>query len=78
MHTIKVQDDDQLIEALQQGPADRNDAAHVYVLFYAREVPATGVSWCPDCVKADPLVRQGIEKFPDSVLITYPFDRKTG
>ncbi|OMH80543.1 hypothetical protein AX774_g6016, partial [Zancudomyces culisetae] len=24
---------------------------HVYVMFYGREKPETGVSYCPDCVK---------------------------
>ncbi|RKP24717.1 hypothetical protein SYNPS1DRAFT_2118, partial [Syncephalis pseudoplumigaleata] len=34
--------------------------------------PATGLSWCPDCVDADPHIRTAIEALPDSLLILCP------
>ncbi|CAG8480328.1 4362_t:CDS:2 [Acaulospora colombiana] len=32
--------------------------------------PSTGVSWCPDCVRADPLIHRCAR--PDSVLVEVP------
>lgn len=40
---------------LEQLPAPR------YVLFTADPDPATGVSWCPDCVRSVPAVRRTME-----------------
>ncbi|RUP47163.1 hypothetical protein BC936DRAFT_146063 [Jimgerdemannia flammicorona] len=36
------------------------------------EDPATGQSWCPDCVIADPLVRMYVRQVSDSILIEAP------
>jgi thiol-disulfide isomerase/thioredoxin len=44
----------------------------VFVLFFGSEEAATGQSWCPDCVIADPLIRQAISKVSDAVLIEAP------
>lgn len=45
----------------------------VYVLFFADEIPETGLSWCPDCVEAKPLVDdfiKAIDKSNAAFLIT--------
>lgn len=44
----------------------------VFVLFFGSEEAATGQSWCPDCVIADPLIRRAILQVPDAVLIEAP------
>ncbi|KAJ2718425.1 hypothetical protein GGI07_005765 [Coemansia sp. Benny D115] len=49
----------------------------VFVLFFGREVPSTGNSWCPDCVIADPKVRKAIGSVENSILLEVPVDRKT-
>ncbi|KAJ3314992.1 hypothetical protein HDV04_004792 [Boothiomyces sp. JEL0838] len=44
-------------------------ASKLYVLFYASE-NEQGVSWCPDCVKAMPLIRQTLEsKLSNATLL---------
>ncbi|KAJ3176177.1 hypothetical protein HDU87_005392 [Geranomyces variabilis] len=41
----------------------------IYVLLYATEDPATGKSWCPDCVTADPLVAAEFAARPNATLL---------
>ncbi|KAJ2001787.1 hypothetical protein GGI04_002088 [Coemansia thaxteri] len=47
----------------------------VFVLFYGREEASTGESWCSDCVIADPLVRKGLSKVDNCILLEVPVDR---
>ncbi|PVU87143.1 hypothetical protein BB559_006172 [Furculomyces boomerangus] len=49
----------------------------VFVLFFGRELPETGVSYCPDCVKADPIIREALSTLPEYTLVEVPVDRKT-
>lgn len=43
------------------------------LLFFGSEDPETGVSWCPDCVTADPVLRAAIAKQrPDLTLFECP------
>jgi thiol-disulfide isomerase/thioredoxin len=42
-------------------------------LFFGSEDPATGASWCPDCVIADPILRRACTSLrPDLVLYECP------
>ncbi len=42
-------------------------------LFFGSEDPATGASWCPDCVTADPVLRRVCTTLrPDLVLYECP------
>jgi Eukaryotic protein of unknown function (DUF953) len=42
-------------------------------LFFGSEDPATGESWCPDCVIADPVLRRACTSIrPDLVLYECP------
>ncbi|KAJ3274417.1 Thioredoxin domain-containing protein 17 [Terramyces sp. JEL0728] len=55
--------------AFKQGLDKHKSAKRLFVLFYASE-NEHGVSWCPDCVKAMPLIRQTLEtKLPNAVLL---------
>ncbi|KAI8870382.1 hypothetical protein GQ42DRAFT_162755 [Ramicandelaber brevisporus] len=53
----------------------------IFVLFFGREVPETGESWCPDCVLADPVIRLGIDQYAKkngvkATLVEVPVDRR--
>jgi thiol-disulfide isomerase/thioredoxin len=49
---------------------------NVYLLFYAAENPATGISWCPDCVRAKPLINEVFDKITeDTVLLIATVER---
>ncbi|KAI9334866.1 hypothetical protein BDR26DRAFT_805172 [Obelidium mucronatum] len=55
-----------------------SSSGRVFVVVFASEDPASGQSWCPDCVISDPLIRKAILKVPDSTLIEAPAgDRPT-
>jgi hypothetical protein len=42
-------------------------------LFFGAEDPATGQSWCPDCVIADPVLRRACTSLrPDLILYECP------
>ncbi|KAJ2808042.1 hypothetical protein H4R20_001032 [Coemansia guatemalensis] len=47
----------------------------VFVLFFGREDPSSGVSWCPDCVIADPIVRSALANIENAILLEVPVDR---
>eukprot|EP00301_Raphidiophrys_heterophryoidea_P006173 c12512_g1_i3.p1 GENE.c12512_g1_i3~~c12512_g1_i3.p1 ORF type:complete len:143 (+),score=20.95 c12512_g1_i3:35-430(+) len=49
---------------------------HIFALFCGEVDPSTGISWCSDCVKADPILREMIAKVPDSVLILHKITRE--
>ncbi|KAJ2775810.1 hypothetical protein H4R18_005936 [Coemansia javaensis] len=53
------------------------ESRDVFVLFFGREQAGTGVSWCPDCVIADPLVRRAIAKVEGSILLEVPVDPRS-
>lgn len=38
----------------------------VHVLFTGSKDPVTGVSWCPFCVKAEPVINEGKKKAPEN------------
>ncbi|KAJ1727436.1 hypothetical protein LPJ61_004569 [Coemansia biformis] len=74
MRCIRVSDpadfDDIVARAL-------GESRNVFVLFFGREQPASGVSWCPDCVIADPIVRRAIAKVEGSLLLEVPVDPRS-
>eukprot|EP01111_Echinosteliopsis_oligospora_P011938 TRINITY_DN403_c0_g1_i3.p1 TRINITY_DN403_c0_g1~~TRINITY_DN403_c0_g1_i3.p1 ORF type:complete len:133 (+),score=37.95 TRINITY_DN403_c0_g1_i3:1011-1409(+) len=55
-------------DALKQQLA-KNKPLFVYV--YAARNPETGISWCPDCVKAEPFLEE-LNRIPDAVLLECP------
>lgn len=44
--------------------ADSLEGQLVHVLFTGTEDPVTGISWCPFCVKADPVINAAKNKAP--------------
>ena len=48
------------------------------LLFFGAEDPATGESWCPDCVTADPVLRRTIAKTrPDLTVYECPVGQRS-
>lgn len=61
--------------ALDRLKADRGTALF---LFFGAEDPATGTSWCPDCVTADPVLRAACAtQRPDLVLNECPVGQRS-
>eukprot|EP00455_Lapot_gusevi_P012422 TRINITY_DN1588_c0_g1_i1.p2 TRINITY_DN1588_c0_g1~~TRINITY_DN1588_c0_g1_i1.p2 ORF type:complete len:136 (-),score=36.78 TRINITY_DN1588_c0_g1_i1:35-442(-) len=53
----------------------QNDAAivkNLYVLVTGAVDPATGHSWCPDCVRADPVIMNHLSNIEDVTLVECP------
>lgn len=44
------------------GRAVSRNSQHLFILFFASVNPSTGVSWCPDCVRAKPLIDAALAK----------------
>ncbi|KAK7243622.1 hypothetical protein RIF29_38428 [Crotalaria pallida] len=49
------------------------------ILFLADKDPATSLSWCPDCVRAEPVIYKKLESSPDDIALlrAYVGDRPT-
>ncbi|KAG0041420.1 Thioredoxin domain-containing protein 17 [Gryganskiella cystojenkinii] len=68
---------DQLHQVADKAVADHPNK-DVFVYFYASIDPATGKSWCPDCVTAGPIVQKHFSGLEDAVFIDAPVgDRPT-
>lgn len=51
----------------------RGEAGAGLLLFFGSEDPATGESWCPDCVTADPVLRAACARLrPELTLYECP------
>jgi hypothetical protein len=51
--------------------AERASASACYVLVSGEKDPATGLSWCPDCVKADPVALAALNQLAHPVTLIY-------
>ncbi|KAL9142338.1 hypothetical protein ABFS82_14G163200 [Erythranthe guttata] len=49
------------------------------ILFLADKEPSTNLSWCPDCVRAEPVIYKKLDSSPDDVALlrAYVGDRPT-
>uniref|UniRef100_A0A8D0BR29 Thioredoxin domain-containing protein 17 n=1 Tax=Salvator merianae TaxID=96440 RepID=A0A8D0BR29_SALMN len=43
----------------------------VFIYFSGDKEPLSGSSWCPDCVKAEPIVRAELPHLPDGSVFIY-------
>ncbi|XP_054857913.1 thioredoxin domain-containing protein 17 [Eublepharis macularius] len=43
----------------------------VFAYFSGDKDPASGTSWCPDCVKAEPIVRAELLNMPEASVFIY-------
>ncbi|XP_055329160.1 thioredoxin domain-containing protein 17-like [Paramacrobiotus metropolitanus] len=41
----------------------------IFAYFYGNEDPATKKSWCPDCVLADPVIKEAFKNAPQDLEI---------
>ncbi|KAJ1845691.1 hypothetical protein LPJ73_004769, partial [Coemansia sp. RSA 2703] len=74
MKCVRVGSPDKFDELVKKAISE-SDA--VFVLFFGREDPKTNLSWCSDCVVADPKVRRAIGTVNGSILLEVPIDRKS-
>eukprot|EP00252_Welwitschia_mirabilis_P002208 TRINITY_DN12109_c0_g1_i1.p1 TRINITY_DN12109_c0_g1~~TRINITY_DN12109_c0_g1_i1.p1 ORF type:complete len:131 (+),score=15.26 TRINITY_DN12109_c0_g1_i1:135-527(+) len=60
------------------GSADKSNKIAL-LLFLADKDPSTGRSWCPDCVRAEPVIYEVLEKSDKDVVLLRAFagDRAT-
>lgn len=58
-----------------EGPTSKN----IVVLFTGKVDPSTGESWCPDCVKADPIIEKCVLNIPagNTFIVCVVGDRPT-
>ncbi|KAF9901842.1 Thioredoxin domain-containing protein 17 [Lobosporangium transversale] len=74
---VKVPTIDSLHEVITKAVEENKDK-DIYIYYYASVDPDTGKSWCPDCVKAGPVVAGRFSKLDNVVLIDAPVgDRPT-
>ncbi|RWS31397.1 thioredoxin domain-containing protein 17-like protein [Leptotrombidium deliense] len=69
MNEITVNSCSELNETLQQ---KKNEFRKIFILFTGSK-DSEGNSWCPDCVKAEPVVKKTITKYsdqPSSLFVT--------
>jgi hypothetical protein len=56
----------------------RTGGGSALFLFFGSEDPATGASWCPDCVTADPVLRAAcLRERPDLTLYECPVGQRS-
>ncbi|KAG0248948.1 ribosomal 40S subunit protein S24B, partial [Mortierella polycephala] len=48
---------------------DDHKGKDIYIYYHATNDPVTGKSWCPDCVRADPVVEEQFADLDDVVLL---------
>lgn len=48
----------------------------LFLLFTGAKNPSTGVSWCPDCVAADPIIDKHLKSLPGAILLECPVLRE--
>ncbi|KAF9290091.1 Thioredoxin domain-containing protein 17 [Mortierella alpina] len=69
------------IESLHEVVAktvEENKGKDIFLYYYASNDPATGKSWCPDCVRAGPIVEKKFSELDNVVLVDVPVgDRPT-
>jgi len=50
---------------------ENKDASSLFVLCTGKEDPATGESWCPDCVKAEPVIEKCMSKIDEKAVFIF-------
>jgi len=66
---FNVEGYDALIELLEKNPECQSD--RVFVLFSGSVDATSGVSWCPDCVAADPVIAAALKQVEDDVVFVH-------
>ncbi|KAL1206411.1 Thioredoxin-like protein Clot [Cardamine amara subsp. amara] len=66
-----------VLEQLKSDETNRNKIN--FILFLANNHPTTGLSWCPDCVRAEPVINKILEESTEEVNLirAYAGDRPT-
>ncbi|XP_041377040.1 thioredoxin domain-containing protein 17-like [Gigantopelta aegis] len=63
---INIEGHDAYCKALEE-----HKGKTLFALFCGNEDPATGKSWCPDCVVAEPVVERNLKHVPDDAVLIH-------
>ncbi len=75
LQRFETHNPEEFFQFLQQSEQSKPD--NLYLLFTGSKNPSTGNSWCPDCIRAHPLIEQIAPQVPgNNVLITMNVDRE--
>ena len=68
-----------MVEFQKTIEAEKKSGKAIFVLFTGKEDSTTGNSWCPDCVKAEPIIEKSIPKIKpeNSFIVCIVGDRPT-
>ncbi len=66
---IDCRDITEIHSILQRVEENPSFSGNLYILFTGSKSPDTGKSWCPDCVRGEPLIMQGLSQISDSVTL---------
>lgn len=64
---IRCTDPNQFNHLLDQ--ASKRVDHTLFILFTGSKNPSNGLSWCPDCVRAEPLINQALSKMDKNVIL---------
>ncbi|GMP41883.1 hypothetical protein CsSME_00011828 [Camellia sinensis var. sinensis] len=56
-------------DVLEKFKSDAPNNKANLILFLADKDPSTSLSWCPDCVRAEPVIYKQLEALPDDVAL---------
>ncbi|KAF9577764.1 Thioredoxin domain-containing protein 17, partial [Lunasporangiospora selenospora] len=68
----------EVLHSVVNQTVEEHKGKEIFVYYYASIDPATGKSWCPDCVQAGPIIYDHFAKLDNAVLVDVPVgDRPT-
>ena len=77
MPKITCETPSQFDACLAQAEALCTDDTQLYIYFTGAKNPDTGVSWCPDCTRAEPLVNKVLSGLPAGcIFLEVPIQRE--
>ncbi|XP_022896549.1 thioredoxin-like protein Clot [Olea europaea var. sylvestris] len=56
-------------EVIQKFTSESPNYKANFIAFLADKDPSTNLSWCPDCVRAEPIIYKKLESSPDDVAL---------
>jgi len=66
---LHVEGYDALVKLIGENPVCKTD--RLFVLFSGSIDPASGKSWCPDCVTADPVVAEALKGVDEDLVLIH-------
>jgi hypothetical protein len=73
---IQVQKPEDFDAILKEQLAEKNPEIPLFVYLFGTH-GTDGKSWCPDCVEADPIIRNGLKKLTNYILLECPVGERS-